>query len=182
MRKKIVSLLIIIGLIPALSAQEPAEIEVKHRDSVRFSLDASTMPDLMVESAFMALPFFLPDFSVVNPPVFDFSKDSHSGWTIHRSGMDSFFPGISMAPFSGSFSLPFPGTGTVFNQASYRINEKWIFGGNSYGMNLFPWAPGAGRGMNQWNFRGASMFMEYKVAKNVRIGAGVSVNGSNIQP
>lgn len=181
MRKEIVLLLFIVGLLPALSAQEPAEIEVKQRDSVQFNLDASTAPDLMDESSFRALPFPLPDFSVVAPYAFDFSKDFQSGWTILRSAIDPFSPGISMVPFSTGFAAPFPGNGRIFNQATYQFNEKWILGGNSFGMSMFPGAPAAGRGMNQWNFRGASMFMEYKVSKNVRIGAGISVNGNYVQ-
>ncbi len=182
MRREIISILFVIGLFPALSAQEPAEIEVKHRDSVQFTLDASATPDLMVGSSFGALPFYLPGFSVVTPPVFDYSKDIQSGWTIPRSAIDPFFPGIFIVPFSTGFTAPFPGSGRIFNQASYRFNEKWVLGGSSFGMNKFPGVPGAGREMNQWNLRGASMFLEYKVSKNVRIGAGISVIGSNVQP
>ena len=72
--------------------------------------------------------------------------------------------------------------GTIFNQAVYRISDKLQFGGNSFGGNSPVRAPLLRSGAGAYDFRGASLFLEYKVSKNFRIGGGITVTDHPYQP
>jgi hypothetical protein len=76
----------------------------------------------------------------------------------------------------------FPFSGTVFNQAIYQATDKLKIGGNSFGINSFLHGPLPAIGPGKYDFRGMSVFMEYKINKNFRIGGSISVAGNPYQP
>lgn len=70
---------------------------------------------------------------------------------------------------------PFFSSGKIFNLASYHINDKFSFGGNSFGMQSVFDRPTLNPAIQNISTKGASMYMQYKVSKNFRIETRVSV-------
>jgi len=66
--------------------------------------------------------------------------------------------------------------GMVFNQASYRLSDKFSFGGNSFGTQSVFDKPRMNPSINDMSTKGASMYMQYKVSKSVKIETRVSVS------
>lgn len=122
-----------------------------------------------------------PLFPEWQPP--DFSSLLFSRWRID-SGSSLYYPFHFRNPglLTRNIPLVFGGTATLFNQASYQISDRLQVGGNSFGISP-PWArPSLPGGDNRYDFRGASMFMEYKVSPNFRIGTSISVSGNHFSP
>ncbi len=159
-------------------------------------------PDLTATPEMMASPGgpFLPGISLTGTfpsegflysgaigqtpelPAFDFREYLASRWKVETPG--SLFSGFygNARLFPGGMPLFYGGTMAVFNQAAYQFSDRLRMGGNSFGVNP-PWvAPGLPGGQNRYDFRGASLFMEYKVSKNFRIETRVSVSGSPHSP
>jgi hypothetical protein len=159
-------------------------------------------PDLTATPEMMASPGgpFLPGISLTGTfpsegflysgaigqtpelPAFDFREYITSRWKVETPG--SLFSGFygNARLFPGGMPLFYGGTMAVFNQAAYQFSDRLRMGGNSFGVNP-PWvAPGLPGGQNRYDFRGASLFMEYKVSKNFRIETRVSVSGSPHSP
>jgi hypothetical protein len=108
-------------------------------------------------------------------PAFDLTRYLNSEWKIITSSASSFFPTSVGSPALPGMFLPFGGTGSVFSEATFSLNDKMTIGGNSFGIRS-PFSPLPGvSGTNRYDIRGATMFMEYKVSKNIRIGAGITV-------
>ena len=85
--------------------------------------------------------------------------------------------------YSESFSttgyrgiMPFYTTGTIFNQAAYRLNDRFTIGGNSFGAQSIFDQPLINSSMQNMSIKGASMFMQYKVTKNFKVEARVSIS------
>ena len=53
--------------------------------------------------------------------------------------------------------------------------DKFKIGGFSYGANSVFSAPFPNQGLNNYDYRGATMFMQYKVSKNFKIETSVNV-------
>lgn len=71
---------------------------------------------------------------------------------------------------------PFFSSGKIFNQASYRVSDKFSFGGNSFGAQSVFDRPTMNPAVQNMSTKGASMFMQYKVSKNFKIETRVSVS------
>lgn len=84
--------------------------------------------------------------------------------------------------FSQPLYYPFYTNGTVFNQATYRINDKLSFGGNSFGAQGIFDKPQVNPAIQNMSTKGASMFMQYKVSKNFKIETRVSVTNHQQSP
>jgi hypothetical protein len=103
-----------------------------------------------------------------NQRLFNFLQDY--SYSINNPGGSPVYSGFSA-------NNPFIYNGAVFNQAAYKISNRLTIGGSSYGYNDIYSAP-LPNSMNQFNSRGASMFFEYKVSKNIKIETRVSVNSN----
>jgi hypothetical protein len=165
-------------------AQEPVKPSLQVKDSVRMKTSLFYEPGLDIPDIKEdILP--IPEIQLkLDIPVFDFSRYLNSRWKVSYSSFSKEFQGFGMTGFSyaGSFFNPFGVNGAVFNQAIYQVSDKIKIGGNSFGMNSIPASPLNYPGSGRYNIRGASIFMEYKVSKNIRIGGGVSVSGNPYQP
>ncbi len=75
----------------------------------------------------------------------------------------------------GFVASPFFRNGAIFSGATYKLNDKLQLGGYSFGANSIFSAPMPNQGMNNFDTRGATMFMQYKVSKNFKIETRVSV-------
>lgn len=74
---------------------------------------------------------------------------------------------------------PFFSSGKIFNQATYRVNNRFSFGGNSFGAQSVFDQPALNPAIQNMSTKGASMFMQYKVSKNFKIETRVSVSNHN---
>jgi len=78
---------------------------------------------------------------------------------------------------NGFIASPFYTNGIVFNQTTYRLNNRFSFGGNSFGAQSVFDKPRMNPSINEMSMRGASMFLQYKVSKNIKVETRVSVSG-----
>jgi hypothetical protein len=89
------------------------------------------------------------------------------------------FSKATSEPFSvnGFIASPFYTNGMVFNQATYQLGNKFSFGGNSFGVQSVFDKPQMNPSINEMSIKGASMFMQYKISKNIKVETRVSVSG-----
>jgi len=71
---------------------------------------------------------------------------------------------------------PFFSTGKIFNQATYRLNDRFLFGGNSFGAQSVFEMPRINTSIQNMNWKGASMFLQYKVSKSIKVEGRVSIS------
>lgn len=91
----------------------------------------------------------------------DFAKISKSNYSL-RSFID--------------FQNNFIGTGFhVFNEANYRLNEKFLFGGNNFGTGSILEPPLINQSINDMSLKGASMFLQYKVNDKFKVETRISI-------
>ncbi len=155
-----------------LQGQERPDLLYADYDTLFLKTPLTAEPLLLIDLPGIHDRITLQPFSGLTVPAFDLTKFLNSGWRIKTSFLSSFFSGSPALP--GMF-LPFGGTGSVFSEATYSLNQKLTIGGNSFGI-LSPLSPAPGvSGTNRYELRGATLFMEYKVNKNFRIGAGITV-------
>jgi hypothetical protein len=116
--------------------------------------------------------FLLIDPSVFNQPLLpDFSKNLN--FNVNQSSSLTKFDFYSLGTSGIDYFLPY---GTIFNQATYRINNRWMFGGNSFGSNSIFEAPKLNANMHDMSIKGASMFFQYKVSEKFKIQTRVEIS------
>jgi hypothetical protein len=71
---------------------------------------------------------------------------------------------------------PFFSTGKIFNQATYRLNDRFLLGGNSFGAQSVFDPPRINSSIQNMNWKGASLFLQYKASKNVKVEGRVSIS------
>ena len=138
----------------------------------------------------LSTPLFKPEFTlssspglfVLDVPVFDFKNYLQSNWKVEFRNSTGFFPEGRFNPGYPFLVSPLFHNGTIFNQATYTLSDKLKLGGNSFGVNSIHTAPLPHPSSNQWETRGASMFMQYKVNKNFKIETRISVTGNQYYP
>ena len=175
---------ILVFRVTVACAQEREVVPQPLPDSVRMAMPALFEPGLVLPGSFMNSLLSSGMMPLVKVPEFDFSPWLQSRWKIdYTAGINDFqWGGRSPLFGQGEFS-GWPGYGEVlFNQASYRLSDKFVLGGNSFGAGSLLSAPVRKPGSDQWEWRGASMFLQYKVSKNFRIETHVSVSGNQYIP
>jgi len=163
----------------SLLAQEAVNIDPVREDSMRMVMPERPEISLVFPGNTPTISFMTEAMPEVNLPEFDFTQYLHSRWKVDYSPLELNKP-YTGGGFSagGGFPLfPIAATGTVFNQASYRLSDKVLIGGNSFGINSLFAAPFPNSGGNTWEWRGAGMFMQYNVSGKFRIETHVSVTG-----
>jgi len=127
---------------------------------------------LLFENEFSIGEINLIDKSMFNQPLLpDYNKNLDLKKYLN-------FTKTSSESFStiGYFASPFYTNGMVFNQATYRLSDKFSFGGNSFGARSVFDKPRMNSSINDMSTKGASMFMQYKVSKNIKVETRVSVS------
>ena len=111
-------------------------------------------------------------------PAFNFNTEFAKRYKFDSSeipanqySFNQFSPGIWL--FSPS---PFFQNGAIFSSAEYQLSNKFTLGGYSFGASSVFLAPLPHQGINNFDTRGATMFMQYKVSKNFKIETRVSVS------
>jgi hypothetical protein len=80
-----------------------------------------------------------------------------------------------------SFNPVFP-FGHVFNQSSYKLNDRLVIGGNSFGAQSVFDLPKLNSTIQDMSIKGASMFMQYKVNDRFKVQTRVSITNQNSAP
>ena len=126
---------------------------------------------LLFENSFSIGEINMIDKSMFNQPLLpDYNKnlDFKKYLNYSKSSTESFST-------VGYIVSPFYTNGMVFNQATYRLSDKFSFGGNSFGAQSVFDTPRVNSSINDMSTKGASMFMQYKVSKNFKVETRVSV-------
>lgn len=149
-------------------AQEGLQFELPKPDSAQLELERKIMYRQLLGGE-------LPSSLALQPlqlPKFDFKSEMLKRYNYNINGLSA----NSFSPFLFDFSLsPFLRNGQVFSAASYNLGNKFVFGGYSFGANSIFSAPFPNQQMNQFDTRGSTLFMQYKVSKNFKIETRVSV-------
>jgi len=127
---------------------------------------------LLFENSFSIGEINILDKSMFNQPLLpDYNKnlDFKKYLNYSKSSTESFST-------VGYIFSPFYTNGMVFNQATYRLSDKFSIGGNSFGAQSVFDAPRVNSSINEMSTKGASMFMQYKVSKNFKVETRVSVS------
>ena len=168
----IVVLLIMIGRMIS-SAQEGLMPLLPEPDSAQMEMERETLYQQLVsgkmETEGMML---LPEI-----PKYDFNDVLKQRYSFHISDYPFqtwSFNGI--LPETYLFApTPFLRNSAVFSAANYKLNDKFTLGGYSFGANSVFSAPLPNQGMHNFDTRGSTLFMQYKVSKNLKIETRVSV-------
>ena len=161
-------------------AQENLQLQYPEQDSAQIELEGQILYQQLLsgtlETGGLMAPIQLPEFNFKNELMKRYNFDL-SGMSMNQFATNSFIPG--MFNFSPS---PFYRNGAIFSQASYHLSDKFTMGGYSFGANSVFSAPFPNQGMNNFDTRGATMFMQYKVSKNFKIETRVSVSQGGQHP
>ncbi len=170
-------------MVRAISAQELNEPVFSLPDSLKslYSSKPEPMPDALLFNQIFSPELTLPSFQL-QVPAFDINKYLNNTRVIHQMSFSSAFPNTFLMGNIFSPGLSFAHSAAIFNQAAYQIYDKIILGGNSFGVNSIFGPPVIHPFSDQWQTRGASMFMQYKVNKNFKIETRISVSGTPHHP
>lgn len=133
--------------------------------------ELSLVKPLQFENSFSMGEINLIDKSLFNQPLLpDYNKNLNFKKYLN-------FSQSSTESFStvGYIASPFYLNGIVFNQATYRLSDKFSVGGNSFGAQSIFDRPEINPSVQSMSTKGASMFMQYKVSKNFKVETRVSV-------
>jgi hypothetical protein len=182
MFQRILIIAFIFTLAAQSSGQELLEPVIPRIDTLQ-SVQPAGMEPQLTGQLFMpgSLQFFLNEPLKIESPTFDITPYLRSNWKVEAYQTNMLFPGPVLFNRTMWSASPMLHSATFFNQASYQIGDKITLGGNSFGVNSI-FTPPRLHGSNQWETRGASMFMQYNVNKNFRIETRVSVSGSQHHP
>ena len=112
------------------------------------------------------------DKSTFNLPRFNnFSKIPDFSKLISQSKITS--ESFSIQGFGFS---PFYSTGAIFNQATYRLNDRLSVGGNSFGAQSVFDQPKMNPTIQDMSMKGASMFMQFKISDKFKVETRVSIS------
>lgn len=142
------------------STQMKNERQLLYQQLLSVSLQSSGLMDNI------KLPEF--DFNGELPKRYQFSAET---FTTNQYQFNIYPGGNSILT-----SSPFFTNGAVFSEAQYKFSDKFILGGYSFGTNSIFASPLPNQGMNNFNTRVSTLFMQYKVSKNFKIETRVSVS------
>ena len=151
-------------LMPELPMQDSSQLKIEREIMYRqFLSGISPLGELMQPAE---LPKFNFNQAISNRWNYDLNDNSFSNWVSN---------GIYPLQY-GYTPLPPLRDGTVFSQGSYQLNNKFKVGGYSFGANSIMSAPFPNQNLNNFDFRGSTLFMQYKVSDKFKIETRVSVS------
>ena len=84
--------------------------------------------------------------------------------------------------FYGALFNPVFPFGKVYNQSTYRLNERFLIGGNSFGAQSVFDRPKMNTTIQDMSIKGASMFMQYKVNDHFKVQTRISISNRHSTP
>ncbi|MDX1284199.1 MAG: hypothetical protein R3182_04260 [Draconibacterium sp.] len=157
-------------------AQQGLQMDLGEVDSTQLELQRQMDYHRLINGTLMG-NFFSEKISF---PDFNFAQEYQNHYSLNLQSIPFYsdnFIGLGPGMF-GSFS-PFQRNGTVLSQAAYKLGDKFVLGGFSYGANSIHSAPFLNQRGTYFDSYGSTMFMQYKVSKNFKIETRVSVGQHN---
>jgi hypothetical protein len=154
-------------------AQEPLMPVLPAQDSVSEEAERQIMYNRLLSGTLhlggLMDPLTMPEFNFNTPLVesWDFQIPEN---TFHFQTFGEVLPGRF-----GVGTSPFLRNETVFSGSAYQLNERVTFGGYSFGANSAFTAPFPNQGMNNFDVRGSTIFLQYNVSKKFKIETRVNV-------
>ena len=161
-------------------AQENLAIQFPVLDSAQIELERKILYQQLLSGILESGEFMEP----VQLPEFNFKNEMSKRYNLNLSGIsgNQLIPNYIMSGMFNFSPSPFFRNGTIFSQTGYQLNDKFTMGGYSFGANSIFSAPFPNQGKNNFDTRGATMFMQYKVSKNIKIETRVSVSQGSRHP
>ncbi|MFW6245973.1 MAG: hypothetical protein ACOC13_00845 [Tangfeifania sp.] len=151
-------------LMPVLSEQDSTELNAEPDVLYRqFPVGISPPGELMQ-------PLNMPELNF-DDALFNYKNLRLADYSFGNWYLNDFYPG-----YSGISPAPFLPNGTIFSQGSYQLNDKFRVGGYSFGGNSIFSAPFPNQNTGNFDFRGSTLFMEYKISDKFKIETRVSVS------
>ena len=125
---------------------------------------------------------FDDSFSPKSLNLFEPFRLNHPIFPVFNKNLDFSGHLITSQVFSDSYLntsfgfSPFYSAGKIFNQATYRLNDRFFLGGNSFGAQSVFDPPRINSSIQNMSMKGASMFLQYKVSKSVKVEGRVSIS------
>ncbi|MFA5330212.1 MAG: hypothetical protein WC384_20625 [Prolixibacteraceae bacterium] len=168
-------ILILISSFAVFFASAQEEIRL---DSISKKLNVSDRERLMIDKPLIFGNSFSPDEIMQTDPLMfhqPFLPDYSKNFDFKKYlGV----PNYSSQSFSaiGYGISPFYMNGVVFNQATYKINDRFSFGGNSFGARSIFDQPKLNSSVQDMSTKSASMFLQYKVSKSIKVETRISIS------
>ena len=164
---------IFLSIMTSLYAQEKVVVDSisgnqKNIDRLHLSVGKPSFYDdgISIEKFSLVEPF-----SFKQPLLPDYSKNLDIKNLINPTSLTSGSYSLSGYGFS-----PFLFSGNVFNQANYRVSDRFTLGGNSFGIRSILEPPRMNSSIQNMSTKGVSMYMQYNVSKNIKVETRVSIS------
>ncbi|MDD4108355.1 MAG: hypothetical protein PHH93_06535 [Prolixibacteraceae bacterium] len=108
-------------------------------------------------------------------PAFDISSALSGLRNYYSFDISDRITNIYMSPGFQFAANPFIRDGKLFSGAEYKVGDNLIIGGESFGGNSVFSAPFPGQNINNYDFRGSSLFMKYNISKKFKIETHINV-------
>jgi hypothetical protein len=171
--KRFVPLLISSCVIHFAFAQEEIVLDSIQKNHTEMdAIQLNMERPLLLYNSFSMHRISLTDPSIFRQPLLpDYTKNLNFSKSL-------IFPLIP----SESFSIhefgpsPFYLNGVVYNQTNYRLNDRFSFGGNSFGAQSVFAQPRLNPSMQNMDTHGATIYLQYKVSKNLKVETRVNIS------
>jgi hypothetical protein len=172
MKRLVLFLISSFAMLIASAQQEIVSDSLKIKQPVQEFNSPEIDRPVLIEKSFSLNKLNLTDQSLFNQPLLpDYSRNFDFSKSLKSSVLPS--EPFSVTSFGPS---PYYTNGTVFNQATYRLNDRFSFGGNSFGAQSVFDLPQMNPSMQNMSTKGASMFFQYKVSKNLKVETRVNIS------
>ncbi len=149
-------------LMPDLPETDSLDMEMERKITYQQLLSGTYMSDDLI-------PFHIPEFDV--------NAELSKRWSFNASDIsftpvlwNDFFPGVTGSPASFFYH-----GGSVLNSAAYKVNDRLKLGGYSLGVNPVFTAPLPNQGMNNFDVRSSTIFMQYNISSKFKVETRINV-------
>ena len=161
---------------PAFSQQgailKPMELDSVQADFKQFNEPGKTMQESFFSESLKSLTGY-----PLNLPNFDFSRNN--SFSIDFNKLNGLFYTGFRAGSMGTFYTPYFHDATILSQGAYSLGNKIVVGGYSYGAHSIFSAPIPNQNTTNFDAYGNTLFLQYKVSKNLKIETRFNVTHGN---
>lgn len=173
--RNIILFLLLFGSFQVI-AQQGAILKPMELDSIQVEIDDTDLKSQLITGSLIAEPLTLrnsfqsnfPDFNYYENNSLKFDFNSFSNFPINEFSLGN----------TRTFHSPFFNDAKILSQQAFTFGDKFVFGGFSYGVNSVFSAPNLNQNSTNFDFYGTTLFMQYKVSKNIKIETRINVTNS----
>lgn len=156
-------------------AQQGPQLMLPDEDSIPTETTVPALAAPLLPPGIAGTELRVPGFQSMQ---FNDQLGNNQHFTLNSSILEmpqlTFLPELSLNSFS-----PLYGNIEVFDGSATKLNDKITVGGFHYGANSLLVAPLPKANSSYFDTYGSTLFMQYKVSKNIKIETRVSVGHSN---